>query len=269
MLRLYIVDDEIMAIDYMKMLLAECGVEYELKGACENSLIACQEIIQICPDIVFVDINMPGMTGIELAKNVLEKCPDIKIVFLTAYRDFDFIKQGMDMGIDSYLLKNELNIQTLATELNKLKERLWQKRAVKLFLKSGLSLSGLENGSVQQDENFYAAEKKDGVSEKINYALRLVNDCYADSNFSLQDIADELNISVGHLRRIFKEEMNVSLSDFLNNYRIEKAKEFLNQKNVKITEIYKKVGFGTSQYFCTAFRKRTGLTPKEYRKKYF
>ncbi len=77
------------------------------------------------PDVIFIDINMPGMSGIELAEVLLEKMPDIKIIFLTAYRDFDFVKKGLEMGgVVSYVLKNELNSDTLETELENVSELL-------------------------------------------------------------------------------------------------------------------------------------------------
>lgn len=130
-MKIYIVDDEIMAVDYFRMLLESCGKQYSLSGYSTNSLLAYDEIIKIQPDIVFIDVNMPVLTGIELAERILKVRPDEKIVFLTAYRDFDFIKQGMDLGIETYLLKNELTTESLTVELNKIEQKVFEENVNK------------------------------------------------------------------------------------------------------------------------------------------
>ena len=118
--QIYIVDDEWMAVEYLKALLKEASPAYEVAGAAFQGQIAYEEILKIRPDIVFVDIQMPGMTGIELAEKLLESECNPTVIFLTSYRDFDFVKKGMDLGIASYLLKNELTAEVLKKEIDKI-----------------------------------------------------------------------------------------------------------------------------------------------------
>ena len=118
--QIYIVDDEWMAVEYLKALLKEASPAYEVAGAAFQGQIAYGEILKIRPDIVFVDIQMPGMTGIELAEKLLESECNPTVIFLTSYRDFDFVKKGMDLGIASYLLKNELTAEVLKKEIDKI-----------------------------------------------------------------------------------------------------------------------------------------------------
>ena len=89
-----------------------------------------------------------------------------------------------------------------------------------------------------------------------------------ENALSSQMIADQLKISDGHLRKMFREEMGVTLSDYILQFRIDKARGLLLKKSAKISGIYEKLGFSSSQYFSTVFKKKTGLSPKEYIQKY-
>ena len=66
---------------------------------------------------------------------------------------------------------------------------------------------------------------------------------------------------------LFKQEMKVTLKQYLSNYRLEKAKKLLNQYGMKITEIAEKCGYTNANYFSKVFREATGMTPVEYRER--
>lgn len=87
-----------------------------------------------------------------------------------------------------------------------------------------------------------------------------------EKNISVQDIANAANISEGHLRKCFKNELNITVVDYLTNYRIRRAKKMMKSGEYKISEIYEKVGFTSSQYFSYVFKKIEGVTPSEFLK---
>ena len=76
------------------------------------------------PDIVISDIKMTGMDGLELTKRLKEKNPDVVVILLSAYRDFEYAQKGFEYGVSNYLLKHELCEEKLIEELKKAKERL-------------------------------------------------------------------------------------------------------------------------------------------------
>lgn len=117
-LRIYIVDDELIAIQYFIYLLEQTNLEYEVVGQSTNSQRALTEIMEIKPDVVFADITMPVMDGLQLAEAILKRL-SVKVVLLTSYKDFDFVKKGMRLGVADYVLKNELNETGLKTLLEK------------------------------------------------------------------------------------------------------------------------------------------------------
>ena len=121
---IYVVDDEWMAIQYFQYLMERTNIEYELVGQSTNSMKALKEIISLKPDAVFMDINMPVMDGLELSRQILEQI-SVKIFLLTSYRDFDFVKRGIQIGVADYILKNELTEKELERVLSKASQELY------------------------------------------------------------------------------------------------------------------------------------------------
>ena len=101
------------------------------------------------------------------------------------------------------------------------------------------------------------------VRKTINY----IKEYYSDK-VSLEEIANGMNITPEYLSRLFTKELGKSFSDYLKEFRIEKAKELLANKKMKIYEIAEKVGYSDSKYFCKVFKEYTGMSPKEYMKFY-
>lgn len=122
--RLYIVDDEMMAIQYFRTLAQKADYPNEVVGEAVHGVKALEEIEKLNPDLIFADISMPVMNGLVLAENLLKRNPGCKVVLLTSYRDFDFVKKGLEIGVCSYLLKNELTEETLGAEISRIMEQI-------------------------------------------------------------------------------------------------------------------------------------------------
>ncbi|MFC0425466.1 helix-turn-helix domain-containing protein [Chryseobacterium scophthalmum] len=92
---------------------------------------------------------------------------------------------------------------------------------------------------------------------------------YLDSSLTIQDLAEQVKMPVKDLSALINLYMNKHFFDFINEYRIEKAKEILkdsSQKDVTILEILYQVGFNSKSSFSTSFKKYTGTTPTDFRK---
>lgn len=92
---------------------------------------------------------------------------------------------------------------------------------------------------------------------------------YLDSSLTIQDLAEQVKIPVKDLSALINLYMNKHFFDFINEYRIEKAKEILKdplQKELTILEILYQVGFNSKSSFSTSFKKYTGKTPTDFRK---
>ena len=82
----------------------------------------------------------------------------------------------------------------------------------------------------------------------------------------MESIAEELGISASYLSRKFKESTGQTFLDVLNKYRIQKAIALLGEGSLRVYEISDQVGFSEYKYFCSVFKKYTGMSPTEFAK---
>ncbi|QJD87485.1 helix-turn-helix domain-containing protein [Cohnella herbarum] len=110
--------------------------------------------------------------------------------------------------------------------------------------------------------------KKNAKSDRlIQDIVDIVHRDYRDANLSLETIADRVNLSSSHIRRVFKKAMNQSVADYIHKTRMEHAKELLLSTKLSVADISDRVGFLNNTYFFTAFKKTNGITPAEFRNK--
>lgn len=102
----------------------------------------------------------------------------------------------------------------------------------------------------------------------IENTIRYISQNLA-GNLSLDVIAQELHISPSHLSRTFKKATSGSLTEYINKERISKAKELLQNTNLLTYEIAEAVGYKDATYFSSIFRKYEGISPSEYKAKFF
>ncbi len=104
--------------------------------------------------------------------------------------------------------------------------------------------------------------------EKTNILIKFASDFIKDNYFrdiTLDTVAKQIFITPGYLSQLFKQETGINFLEYLNQYRIEKAKELLKNTFLKNYEISDKVGFADDKYFSQVFKRYTGLTPTQYR----
>jgi len=119
-----IVDDEIMALNHLKNLVDWEGLGFKLVASETNPRKALESFYGQKPRIVFVDVQMPVMNGLDLSSRILSSGIPVKVVVLTSYKDFQYAKKSIEIGVAGYLVKHELNNESLINELIKLKTEL-------------------------------------------------------------------------------------------------------------------------------------------------
>ncbi|MCF7953196.1 MAG: response regulator, partial [Spirochaetales bacterium] len=107
MKRVMIVEDEKLVLWGITSLF-EKHDQYAIVGSFSNPLEALDEIRKQQPDLVITDISMPQMDGITLIKQVKDFDPQIHIIVLSCYDDFEIVHNAFKLGIDDYILKHEL-----------------------------------------------------------------------------------------------------------------------------------------------------------------
>lgn len=103
--RVLIVDDEEPVLDGYSFLLETAGGDFVLAGKARSGYEALRLIHELEPDVVFMDINIPGIDGIEVIADVHEKFPGTVFILSTAYERFDLAQRAIPLGIFAYMVK--------------------------------------------------------------------------------------------------------------------------------------------------------------------
>ena len=121
---------------------------------------------------------------------------------------------------------------------------------------TGLFREIIDCGSLRQKEK---------RSTLITRMLSRIDEQLSNPALNSQSLADEFSFSSAYLCRVFRQETGVSLADYINAKRIERARALLADPNLLVKDIALKTGFSTEKYFYVVFRKITGVTPRQYR----
>src|ERR1700691_1589132 len=100
--RLLLADDHTLVLEGLKRILEE---EFELVGAAENGREALRMAVELKPDIILLDISMPLLKGIEVARQLTRTSQPVKIIFVTMHSDSDYVSEAFRAGASGYLLK--------------------------------------------------------------------------------------------------------------------------------------------------------------------
>lgn len=114
-------------------------------------------------------------------------------------------------------------------------------------------------------ESYNHAKKKTTCSSKIKDINAYIESHYFDHNLSVASIASEFDLNPVYLSRFYKEHTGDGILNTINKIRLEKAKVFLKDFDLKIKDISEMVGFLNSTIFIRTFKKYEGITPGKYR----
>ncbi len=242
MYRVMIVDDEMAIRSLLRRTIKWEELNLCVEGEAASGIEAINIIDEVRPDIIFVDIRMPFMNGIEFARLAIKRYPKLKIIILTAYEDFNYAKECIGIGVSNYLLKPIVRTE-INDALHKIKGQLDDER--------------------NQAESDQAIDEICGYSFTIEEILKYINDNYEDKTLNLTSVSKIFGFNSSYLSRKFKEETGQGLSAYLTEIRMEKAKE-LARKGTIMYMTAQKVGIPDPNYFGKLFKKNVGITYSAY-----
>lgn len=235
-----IVEDEYLVRQGISSLVNFKKFNMQVIGEAENGIEAWEKIQAECPDIILTDINMPQMNGIKLAQLAREQYPQLHIIFLTGYDDFDYALSAVKLGADDYLLK-PFSREDVEAMLIKVKEKLDK-----------------EKKQQQVHELVEKAEFSD--------LEQAIHDRLADTELSLKSLSFQLGFNSSYLSVLIKKELGLPFQDYLIQERMKRAKLLLLTTDLKVYEIAEQVGFEDMNYFSQRFKQIVGVTPRQFKK---
>lgn len=224
----------------------------------ENGLEAMEVLKEKKIDILVSDIQMPGISGLELAEYIQKYAMDTAVVLLTGFSDFEYARTALRNGVEDYLLKpiRPKNIlETISRVKDNLEKRRYQKNLVKQYE------TAVSSPDYQEQITWHFK----GLQDQAMEILKDMAQNYSEG-ISLNSLAEKYHFSVGYLSRMIKKETGYSFSEILNSIRLTAAVELLADETIKISHIGDCVGFSDQKYFSQVFKKTFGISPGEYRK---
>ena len=239
MWKVMIADDEAYMLEALKKLFNWEKMECQLVFCARNGMELIEQIKLEVPDIVIVDVRMPIMSGIDVARYIYENELHTKVIILSAYEEFEYAREAICYDVCGYIVKNFV-IETLPEVLNKTKKKLMKR---------------IE--TIEEDDSC--------SSEILERMQRYINTHYTEK-LTLKQIAEDIHANESYLSRLYKCKTGQNLFDAINKMKLEKAKEYMS-KGYKIYEVAHRVGFDDVSYFSRVFKKYEGCSPREYGKR--
>lgn len=117
------------------------------------------------------------------------------------------------------------------------------------------------------DQKYICMKNSKTLNRELARAVAYINQHFCEPDLSLSRVAGEVSISKDYLSRLFKKEIGIGFSDYINIQRIQKAQEFLLTTGMRSYEVAREVGFQDESYFSRVFKNITGMRPNEYKRR--
>lgn len=241
-----LVDDEKQVLDGMLH-----GIDFTALGidtvlTARSGEDAKEIIIRRPVNILIADIEMADLSGLSLLEWIRDENYPIRTIFCTAFRRFDYAKKALELHAFDYFLK-PIRYDELSRKLAAAMD------TEPLIFKPAMS----------------PEQPSEASPRKIRTAIQTVCDyidAHLDGEITRAELAKMVYMNPDYLGTVFKEEMHCSITIYIQNKRLTRAKELLTTTDYPISKVAEMVGYDNISYFSKLFRQKVGCQPGEYRK---
>ena len=238
-----IIDDEVNLLKSLATLLKEEFHIHTAPSGKEGLMLLSRHPISM----VLLDLNMPDMNGIEVLEKIRRKDYTLKVVIMTGARDYDWSRRCADLAVQGFIEKPIDPPELL--------------KRIKKIVSAG-SYNCLQ-AIMGRDFDEEAASLNPLFKETLSLIEQKIH-----QEISREDLSAALKVSPDYLSKLFMNQCGINLNEFINRFRIEKSREYLQQiPFMKIKEVAKLVGISDPNYYCRLFKKHSGMTPTDFQKK--
>ena len=204
-----------------------------------------------CPDIAILNIEMPGASGLEVARKIRSSGKPCVILFISDFDSFSYAQQAITLRAMEYILK-PYEEETLVCAMQQAVASLRQLKSL-----------------VRDPQPLPPPAPVPHVNDPRLAMVREDISSYISSHFmeelSMKNVARAMNYSDAYFCKLFKQCFQVNFSTYLNEFRIRKAQSMLENPRVNIKNVGWACGYSDPNYFSRVFKRITGQTPSEYR----
>ncbi len=240
-----VAEDEERMRDYLARKTAELDHNLECVGTAADGEAAVELVERHLPDLLITDIKMPVMGGLALVERIRRTNPDLRVLIVSGYSEFEYARRAIELGVDDYILK--------PIDVEKLQETL---RRIRIRLEASA-------GSV--DAEFGLDRIGSRETELANAVEVFLQENYRQP-YSLERMAASFACKPAYLLRLYHKIKGSTPTQDLIRLRIEKAKRLLvGHPHLEIKQVAVAVGYEDALYFSRLFKKETGQNPSAFR----
>ncbi len=257
--RILIAEDEEIARLALRRICERSGCPVEVVSEVGTGRQVIEAVELVRPDIVLLDVVMPGMDGLAAARAVRQRYPATRIVIVSAHENFEYAQQALRLGATDYLLK-----PVRPEQLVHLLQILCADH------EDGKAQVDVETTS-RQDKQEPGAHNSKEPARKNPHAHVLKRACdYIAAHYmqtiTLEQVAEQVALAPTYFSRIFKQQMGCTFVEYLTQVRLEEARRLLRTTGMSVTEISYAVGYQSPNYLSELFRAVEGVTASAYRR---
>lgn len=238
MYRTLIVDDEQSVHQAIRTLVDWNALGLRHPESAYHGVEALEMMETFRPQIVFVDMNMPRMNGVDFLEQAASHYPESRFIVVSGYDSFDFARAALRHNVVDYLLK-PVDEEELAAAL---------KKAVSLL-------------PPQPEEAQTVNDIADNLKKYIDEHYR--------EEISLEFLAEQFHFSREYIGRIFRAKHGFAVYEYILQVRMKQAVELLRNPKLTLPVIADFLGYSNANYFSKAFRRFYGISPSDYRNQNF
>jgi len=243
--RVLVVEDEALIRQNIIKKISAANSKFTIIGEAKDGDEALHTIEEHPPHLVVTDIRMPVMDGLELLKNLYFAYPNIKVIIISGYNDFEYARSGLQYGAKDFLLK--------PVKLEELEESL-----SRILIELNVEFEEEIKKSHSNDKELTPAQVADFVKKYIQ--------SHYHETLTVADLADKLSYSSDYIGKVFKKYNGETLIKYMTRLRIQEAKRLLlDHPDMDVQDISTLIGYSDPFYFSRVFKKYTGQYPSEFK----
>lgn len=239
MYRVYVVDDDSVILDEIVNTVPWLDNGFEVVGFSTSPVDAIDEIKRLCPVVVFSDLKMPDMDGVEMIKQLQESFGACEFVMLSAFDSFEDSRRFFRMQGFDYILK-PVRQQEVQIVLERLAKRLSSKY------------------SQEQEET-------GGLTPAFAELIEYVN-THFQKKHTLDSLAKQFNLGPNYICNLFAKHFNSTLTRYITALRMQEALRLMQIPGKAYKEVAVDCGYSDYYYFCKVFKEFYGASPTAYQR---
>ncbi len=230
-----LVDDEPMLQQMHAQIIRE-QIPFARVATAENGEQALEKMRRQPPDLVMLDLGMPGMDGFRVLEMMQqqETTRGIPVIILTGQTLSEADMARLRGRVEAVLNKGMLKTEEVLAQLRK---------------------------ALAQNQDRLSGDMRALMRKSIAYIQE-----HFDEPLTREEVARYVGVSAGYFSRSFHKEAGISFQEYLNRYRIHRARALLAEGRSNVTDVAFSVGFQNVSYFCQVFRQVVGVSPRAYQK---